>query len=69
MMNEEVTIERKYTNWNVWCKGKMKNVITFAPMTPEQARIHFKADAVQGLEEEYVDDFGQFVNSVEAKVS
>jgi len=69
MINEEVATERKYTNWNVWYKGEIKNVITFVPMTPEQARSHFKADSVQGLEEVYQDGFGQYVNSIEAKVS
>jgi hypothetical protein len=45
-MAEEVTIEKKYTNWNVWRDGKMKKIIT-VPMTTGQALKYFKADAVE----------------------
>ena len=67
-MEAEVTLKKKYTNWNVYRNGVKKNLITLVPMTPEQAMKHFKADAVEGLEEDYIDHFGQYVNSVEAQV-
>ena len=69
MYNEEVTTTKKYNNWNVWRDGKKKNMFSILPMTTEQALKHFKADAVQGLEEEFVDHFGQHVNEVEGRVS
>ena len=68
MYKEEITIENKYTNWNVWKNGKKKNVITFVPMTTEQALNHFKADAVRGLDEEHMDEFGSYANEVEGKI-
>ena len=68
MEKEEMTTVKKYTNWDVWCDGEKKNRFTIMPMTPEEALKHFKADAVQGLEEEFVDCFGLQVNEVEGKV-
>lgn len=68
-MEEEVTIEKKFKNWNVWRDGTKKNIITFVPMTPGQALKHFKADAVEGLEKEYIDHFGMQVNAIEGRVS
>lgn len=68
-MTEETTTQKKYTNWNVWRDGVKKNLITLVPMTTEDALNHFKATAVQGLDEEYVDHFGQYVNRAEAKCS
>ena len=46
-MEAEVTLQKKYTNWNVYRNGVKKNLITLVPMTPEQAMKHFKADAVE----------------------
>lgn len=68
-MTEETTTQKKYTNWNVWRDGVKKNLITLVPMTTEDALKHFEATAVQGLDEEYVDHFGQYVNRAEAKCS
>ena len=68
-MTEEMTTQKKYTNWNVWCDGVKKNLITLVPMTTEDALKHFKATAVQGLDEEFVGHFGQYVNRAEAKCS
>jgi len=54
---EEVTIEKKFTSWDVWRDGTKKNIITSVPMTPGQALKFFKADAVEGLEKEDMEKY------------
>ena len=47
-MREEVTTQKKYTDWKVLRGSGTSHLTTKKPMTPEQALRHFHAIAVWG---------------------
>ena len=52
MSDEVVTLQDKFTKWNVYRrKGKKltESVETSSPMTPNEALKHFKASAISAI--------------------
>lgn len=50
MSKEEVTLEKKFTKFNIFTKQGKEEVVAPRKMTLDEAMTHFKAIAVSGIE-------------------